>query len=203
MQFGIRETTLLIKLAVVLALTVVVPGVFANWADGYRQEAVNRGQSLQTALREVRENLADVIQQKELYDNFQDSYELWQSRGVVTDTVDSASWRNVMYEIKQKRKLGVVDFSFGDSLLVASADSTFTADSTARIGVLPMNLSMPMLHDMDIFMFLDDLAKRADGMFIPLLCEMTRLEVDFDAVLRDNIRGTCEIIWIFADEGTV
>lgn len=197
MQLGVRETTLLIKIAVVVVVAVIVPAVLSGTADEYRQEEVNRQQSLRAELREVSGNRTDLAEQKRLYDSYLESYELWQERGVVTDTVDRTVWRNVMYDIKQRRDLGVIDFTFGEGRRVLPKDSVHTEESTASIEVLPMNISMPMLHSMDIFMFLGDLSKRAQGVFFPLSCEMTRLEPGFDAVLRNNLRGECEIVWVF------
>ncbi|MGI9338322.1 MAG: hypothetical protein ACR2P4_07435 [Gammaproteobacteria bacterium] len=200
MPIGARERNLLIKIVIVVIITIVTPNYFSDWADVYRREAVSRGQTLQTELREVRTNRKNVTEQRRLYDAYLTSYQLRQDRGVVAGTVDRVGLRNVMYDIKQKRRLGVIDFTFGTSQRVPSEESVFTEGSTANIGILPMHVSMPMLHDMDIFMFLDDLSKRAAGVFVPLSCEMTRLEADFSAALRDNVRGECDVVWVVVDD---
>lgn len=197
MDIGVRERNLFIKVAIVFVIAVVVPGYLSGWADVYRQEEIARRQSLQTEQRELRAQLSDVAEQTRLYADFQEGYEEWRDRGVVvTETLDTTAWRNIMYDIKQRRGFGVIDFSFGTNQRVPTEESVYTRGSTTNIEVLPMRVAMSMLHDMDIFMFLGDLAERADGVFIPLSCRMTRLEAGFEAVLRDNVRGECDVVWI-------
>lgn len=197
MNIGVRERNLLIKMVIVFIITVVVPGYLSGWADVFRQDEVNRRQSLETEQRDLRAQLSDVAEQTRLYASFQEGYEEWRDRGVVvTETLDTTAWRNVMYDIKQRRGLGVIDFSFGEGQRVPTNASVYTQGSTTNIEILPMRVAMSMLHGMDIFMFLGDLADRADGIFIPLSCRMTRLNPGFEAVLRDNVRGECEVVWV-------
>ena len=195
MHIGIRERSI-IKVAIVAVIAAFVPYFLAGLAADYWQEEVNRGRSLQTELREVRGNRTGVVEQRRLYDSYLESYELWYGRGVVTEFPDTEPWRNVMYDIKQKRDLGVIDINFGEGRRITSEDLVYTRDSTASMGILPMHVSMPMLHGMDMFMFLGDLESRVDGVFLPLSCEMTRLTTDYVAELRDNLRGDCDVIWV-------
>ena len=199
-QFGILEKTLAVKMAVVTLVAVIVPYYLAGAAVDYLQSQIGKQQSLQAELNDVRAKRRDITTQKRLLDNHLESYQQWLARGVIAENADTTKWRNVMYDIKQKRGLGVINFDFGASKRMPPEESIYTKDSTASIAMLPMRISMPMLHDMDMFMFLGDLSNRAAGVFFPVSCRMTRLEQGFAAVVRDNIKGECEVVWVFMQD---
>lgn len=195
MDIGIREKNA-IKVAIAAFVAAGIPYFLSSLAADYWQEEVNRGRELQTELLEVRKNRTSVVEQVQLYDAYLESYQQWYDRGVITEFPDTEPWRTVMYDIKQKRDLGVIDFTFGEGRRITSDQSDFTKDSTASMGILPMHISMPMLHGMDIFMFLGDMESRVEGLFLPLSCEITRLETVYAAELRNNLRGECDVVWV-------
>ena len=78
-------------------------------------------------------------------DNHLESYQQWLARGVIAENADTTKWRNVMYDIKQKRGLGVINFDFGASKRLPPEESIYTKDSTASIAMLPMRISMPLV----------------------------------------------------------
>ena len=104
-QFGILEKTLAVKMAVVTLVAVIVPYYLAGAAVDYLQSQIGKQQSLQAELNDVRAKRRDITTQKRLLDNHLESYQQWLARGVIAENADTTKWRNVMYDIKQKRGL--------------------------------------------------------------------------------------------------
>ena len=54
---------------------------------------------------------------------------------------------------------------------------------------MEMELSMPMLHDLDMFMFIEELKARVDDQFFPVQCRITRSQAQFALQIRNNFKA--------------
>lgn len=58
-----------------------------------------------------------------------------------------------------------------------------------------MQINMKMLHDLDMFMFMESLQSRISTFSFPVRCSFELLEPVFAIQNRENFDGSCQINW--------
>ena len=200
MQLGPKEKNVIVRAALVFVVAVVVPSYLTDEASNYRNTEVSRQQQLQNQRADLQAKLDGIEEQRQLFRRNLESYNRWQERGAITESVDPVGWLNLMRQIRQQRRLSGISYDFGDNITVSPEGAEYTKEGTANINMIPMRVEMPMLHDMDMFMFLEDLASQADELFFPVSCTLDRLEADFSPVVRNNVNAECHVVWVFMQD---
>ena len=57
-----------------------------------------------------------------------------------------------------------------------------------------------MLHDLDIFMFMESLLAKEDNILFPVRCKIGRLHKDFSLEKRPNMVGQCDLAWYWVTD---
>ena len=197
MQLGPKEKSVIIKATLMFVIAVVVPSYLTDEASGYRNTEVSRQQRLQNQRADLQAKLDGIEEQRQLFRRNLESYNHWEERGAITESIDPVGWLDIMRQIRQRRRLSGISYDFGDNISLSPDRAEYTKNGTANINMVPMRVSMPMLHDMDMFMFLEDLASQADELFFPVACTLDRLEADFSPVVRNNVNAECHVVWVF------
>ena len=200
MQLGPKEKNVIVRAAVVFVVAVIVPSYLTDEANLYRNSEVNRQQQLQNQKSDLQAKLDGIEEQRQLFRRNLESYNRWQDRGAITESVDPVAWLDIMKQIRERRRLSGIAYDFGDNISIAPEQTEYTKGGSANINMVPMQVSMPMLHDMDMFMFLEDLASQTDELFFPVSCTLDRLEADFSPVVRNNVSAECQVVWIFMQD---
>ena len=198
MQIQAKEKRIISKVFVFFLVFVIAPNVASNYVHQYSSDEQKEHNKLQRDEKNLRFKLEGIGDAREKFRKNDVSYRQWREKGVVSKNIrqDPVEWIKVMGQVKKDRRLNVVQFKFGNSFNVPSERSKYTNGSTAEINILEMELSMPMLHDLDIFMFIEDIQDRIDDYFFPVQCWITRTEAQFALRVRDNFNGSCDFIWV-------
>lgn len=195
MNFSQKEK----NLAIIFLVVVFLAGVLPYWGDKYSIEYLNRENGikseLEQELQKLTADLADIENRRRVLQGNREAYLQWVQRGVV-GAQDPVPWVNLMKDITLKRSLNPVEYSFRQEVDFAPGDFYLTKDSTVNFSSWEMDVSLPMLHDMDMFMFIGDLQKDADSFFLPLECSFSRLEEEFELINRPNINSECRLAWM-------
>ncbi len=202
MQLGPKEKSVVVKAVAVFVFAVAAPSYLAEEAGAYRQREVQRQTQLRSQHADLQNKLSGIEEQRRLFRRNLTSYNRWQERGLISPNFDPTEWVKTMKAIKEKRRLGAINYDVGDRVKVDTTNSMYTdtEGGSASIHMVPMRVAMPMLHDMDIFMFLEDLASQVDELFFPVSCNITRLQDGFSPVVRENARGECDLVWVFMED---
>jgi hypothetical protein len=201
MKLTKRENNLLAGFAVFVALCIALPWAGETYSSQYlarQEQAVTR---LQAEVTSFEERIAGIDEQRRLIQTNRQDYLNWVGRGVV-GRQDPVEWIKAMQAIQQRRRLFVADFGFeGESArLSPPSASPLTADSSVNLAFWRMNLAMPMLHDLDIFMFLGDLRANTGSFFFPTNCALERVTGRFELNKRVNLRGNCVLEWVSVND---
>lgn len=182
------------KLAVpgIVAAALVAGGVAAviltqrlvQKADGEQKAAATERQSAQDKLsratdeeREIRDRLVD--------------YRKLVARGVIGDE-QRLDWVDKIGEIKAARKLFDVKYSIDAQRPVDYPG--IAGPGEVEVMASPMRLDMSLLHEEDLFRFLDDLRRALSAHVVVRTCSMQRSERPVsDRGLAPRLQASCDI----------
>jgi hypothetical protein len=193
-HIGRREKKLIVIVAVVFAIAFVLPQVLTEYASGYRSAELQKKQERETQIATLRKDLDGIEERKDILRRYIRRYQSLVDRDVITlpGPVDLV---NKMKKISSDRRQKAVQFMFGDTRRLQSDETIYTKDSSVQIEIYPLELSMGMLHDLDIFMFMESIEEQVSSLAFPVKCSMERLTNDFVVTDRENMQATCQINW--------
>ena len=199
-KLGNKEKRLITTVVVVFIVALVGPNVLGQYASQYEREKSQEVSAAKIKLTEAQNKLDGFEDEKKILRRYVDRYnELIEnneiSRPDVIDVVKK------MKAIGIKRKLHIATtFDFADEIVVEPEESMYMKDSNVKIGIHPLNIQMGMLHDLDIFMFMESLGDQVSSRLFPVKCSMSLLEPEFAIVERENMEASCEIHWYSVDD---
>ena len=193
-RVGRRERKLIVIVAVVFVIAFVLPQVLSEYASGYRSAELQKKQEREATIATLRKDLDGIEERKDILRRYIRRYQSLVDRDVITlpGPVDLV---NKMKKISTDRRQKAVEFMFGDTRRLQSEDTIYTKDSSVQIEIYPLELSMGMLHDLDIFMFMESIEDQVSSLAFPVKCSMERLTSDFVVTDRENMQATCQINW--------
>lgn len=193
--FTEKEKKLGILVAVVFVATIIVPYFGEKYSIDYLSSQKRLDSKLRAEIRDFEQKLATIEDQRRLLRENREAYISWVEKGAVGEQ-KPVDWVRQMKNIVEERKLLPPKFTFSNPANHSSDAYPWTKDSTVNISVMSMSLEMPMLHDLDMLMFLDSLDTRVGSLFFPVECDFVRLETDFVLIERANMQASCELDWI-------
>ena len=198
-QFQARERKLLIKVGIVFVIATMVPNMVSDYALDYQksQERIKLG--LEEKVRSYEERLSGVEDERNILRRYVTEYRGLIERGVLFEP-NRVKVVKEMKEISMNRKLFPASYGFSPNQVLAPSASVYTQDSTVGISILAMNLEMQMLHDLDIFMFMESLLAKEDNILFPVRCKIGRLHKDFSLEKRPNMVGQCDLAWYWVTD---
>ena len=200
-QLSKKEKNLLVRVAVVLAILLGAGRGIEFGYGKYEAEERKENTSLKRQRTDLTERLATINEEERLQQEFATSYQGFVDQGFIGDE-PRLEWIAKIQEIVRKRRLYNVSYALGNRVSHAPSSFDFTAGSTINVQSTGMNISMPMLHDLDFLMFLDDYAANVPGVFIPISCSMsggTRTK-QFEVELKENFRADCKVEWLTVED---
>lgn len=198
-NLGNKEKKLIALIVVVFLLTFVAPEFVNNYSVQYLREKGGLKSNLQGQISELQTNIDSIEDRKIILDRYVKRYESLVERGLVF-LPDEVEVVKEMKRIRERGKYQGIDFSFSDKIVLPSDDTVYTKESSIMVNVAPLVLEMGMLHDMDMFMFMESLSEKIPNLAFPVKCSMTLTKDDFVVVDRENMRGECQINWYSVDD---
>ena len=198
-NLGDKEKKLIALVVVVFLLAFVAPEFVNNYSVQYLRTQANLKTKLQGEIGELQESIDGIEDRKVILDLYVKRYESLVERGLIF-LPDEVEVVKEMKRIRERGKYQGIDFNFLDKVLLNSPDTKYTDGSTIRVNVAPLVLEMGMLHDMDLFMFMESLSKKIPNVAFPVKCSMRLTQADFVVADRENMRGECQINWYSVDD---
>lgn len=191
---GKKEKKLVIIVGVVAVCALAAPGVLGNYTYQYQSEQLQLKNSLVKKKVKIEQDLGGIEDQKEILRQYINRYKVLVERDVI-EPPDTVEVVKQMKSIGAERKLGATSFNFGNNVQLPPDASTYTAGSSVGVEVHPMILEMGMLHDMDMFMFLESLSGRVPTVSFPVRCSIRSLGNSFSIKDQENLRAMCQVNW--------
>ncbi|NVD74508.1 hypothetical protein D0T25_10535 [Duganella sp. BJB488] len=191
LPYWLREFAL-IRLAVVVAagaLAIGVATVFASsWYVHHAEE--NRLQALQTR-DAARQRFAQVETEKREIRAFQPQFALLRSHGLIGEE-NRLDWVEQIRQIQERRKLPPLSYEIEPQQAV-KLDAPLPLGDYALRGSR-MNLRMELLHEGDLFNFLEDLRQR--GYYAVQQCTLKRVGGPQNVPNAPTIGADCKLNWL-------
>jgi len=185
-EFAYLRRPLLIFLAA-LILGGIAVGV-SSWLLGQREQALDdtrRRHDTALARLQSAEKELDEIRR------FQPRYLQLQAAGIV-GTENRLAWVESINLSQQRHKLLSVEYEIEPQQLVNLSAPIALGDYQLRAS--RMMLRTGLMHDLDLFNLLDDLAHA--GLYTVQDCRMKRLEAAAEAGLSPRIKADCTLVWV-------
>ena len=190
-----KEKSILIFTAIWLAALVGIPNSLGGFLTDHANAEKRRQSDLVNREDELRQRLADVESERELVLKFSNSYEEIEGRGYFQEP-NKVKWLEVMQDIIDKRGLYGMTYDFDTTENYAPGVSKLSKDSTIEFRVDKINLQSTMLHDLDIFMFIEDYRSALGNSLIPTYCEIAKTEPDYELRNQPNFSVECTFDWV-------
>ena len=193
-KLGGKEKRLLGMVVVVFLFAFVGPGFLGDYALQYRNNQEALRVNYENQIQEIEGDLGSIEERKEILRRYINRYRRLVEQDVLS-LPEPVNLVQQMKEITTQRKQNATAFQFGDNILLPPEDSTYTVDSSVGVNIYPLDIQMGMLHDMDIFMFMESLEDRVANIGFPVKCSIDIESSDFVVLDRENFQGACRISW--------
>ena len=193
-NIGNKEKRLFFLVAAAFIFAVVVPTTLGDYALQYREEQRGNRSSVESRIRQLEQDLGSIEDKRSQVRRYIKSYRELMSRNVL-GAPDTVALVKEMRTIRTERRQSAIDFKF-DPGVILTGDSVPTAEgSSIDVRVHPMEINMKMLHDLDMFMFMESLHDRVSTVSFPVRCSFELLHTGFVIKNRENLDASCQINW--------
>lgn len=144
---------------------------------------------------QVRTQLQEAENEKREILNFQPKFVQLKARGVVGDE-KRLDWIDAIRKIQDQRNFLPINYEI-------FPQQVFVADPALPIANLEMRgskmgLTMKLLHEMDLFNFLQDL--HSYGFYVPLACNINRIGPTEENPQPTGLAADCTLLWVTMKE---
>ncbi len=174
-----------IELAICFAISAVLIG-----ASEFLLANQKAKQSQQQSTRnEAQNKLSEAETEKREVQDFQPKYEQLVMRGFVGEE-KRLDWVDAMKQSQEKHKLLAISYEIFPQLPVQMENPAQTGQLELRSS--KMSISMNLLHEMDLFNFMQDL--KSKGFYSPQSCIIKSTEAT--EVLTPHLTAECKLAWL-------
>ena len=164
---------LLLRHLAAFALCIVVAGGLYYYANARYAEVKSSYQQQRRNLDRVARNYRTAIKEEELYQTYVNQYEKFVEQGAIGEE-QRLQWIEVLQDINRTLKLPVLKYTIKPQKTLTLSDTDFSQTEKVALYESAMHLTLGLLHAEDLFVFLDELERHANGLFEVRSCEMVR-----------------------------
>jgi hypothetical protein len=181
----------LFLVAFVVSSTIIIISVM------YKESATVDKQMATDGLEQAKEQYHLAIDRKQILKEFENKYKKLEKTGVVGDEY-RLSWIDTIEQTVKKSKIPYVNYKISKQIKKANND---LSGSYPGIDVFQseMVLDMQLLHEGDLYTVLNQLDKKAKGLFDINSCTMSSLQSARGSILESktdkNFTARCNIDW--------
>lgn len=191
LPYWLREFAL-IRLAVVMAAGALSIGVATVFASGWYVDHAEEERLQALQMRDAaRQRFAQVETEKREIRAFQPQFALLRSRGLIGDE-NRLDWVEQIRQIQEHRRLPPLSYEIEPQQAV-KLDAPLPLGDYALRGSR-MHLRMELLHEGDLFNFLDDLRQR--GFYAAQECTLKRMGGLQNLPNAPTIGADCKLNWL-------
>ncbi len=172
----------------VAALLVLISSFTLSRQQEKRLAANQQYETARLKLQEAENEKREVL-------NFQPKFIQLKANGIVGDE-RRLDWIDAIKQIQDERNFLPIHYEI-------FAQQNFLLDPSLPIANLElrgskMGLNMKLLHEMDLFNFLNDLSKKS--FYVPLACTISRIGVTLENPQPTGLAADCSLLWITLKE---
>lgn len=116
-------------------------------------------------------------------------YRALESRGII-GAEQRLEWVELIAGIRKSRRLFDIDYEFSPQQALPGSSGPY------RFNASTMKFRLPLLHEGDLFRFLEDIQGRAPAHVQPRQCSLERLGSAAVSNLAPHLTGSCTLQWI-------
>ena len=116
-------------------------------------------------------------------------YRALEARGII-GSEQRLEWVELIAGIRKSRRLFDIDYEFLPQQTLAGSSSPY------RFSASTMKFRLPLLHEGDLFRFLEDIKNRAPAHVQPRQCSLERIGGAGLSNLAPHLTGSCTLQWI-------
>lgn len=175
---------------------VLIAGAAAVYYSGQFRDSARRQLTTQEAqLRDARMRLQRSGDEREIIVRHLDRYRTLQRAGFIGEE-QRINWLDGLRVANQQTDLFGVEYQIGTQSAYPFAAALNPGNITLNRSV--MRLQFRLLHEMDLFRFLNALRQQAGGFFTVDQCVLRRLDSRSVIRYQPNLGADCELSWITA-----
>ncbi len=188
----IKSAVILLGASLALAVVLIVISSFAlSSQQAKRLAATQQYEAARSKLQEAENEKREVL-------NFQPKFIQLRASGIVGDE-RRLDWVDAIKNIQDERNFLPIQYE-------VFAQQNFLLDPNLPLANLElrgskMGLNMKLLHEMDLFNFLNDLSQKS--FFEPLACTISRIGATLENPQPTGLAAECSLLWITMKEKTV
>jgi hypothetical protein len=189
MNFDVND---LKKLAPGLITAIVLAALGAAavyWTLQASSKAERKFQLSQARFAEADRRLREVNREEEEIRANSARYQALVDRGVI-GLEQRLEWVELIADIRKARRLFDIDYEYAPQQLLPGSSSPFLFHAST------MKFRLPLLHEGDLFRFLEDLSSRAPAHVQPRQCTIERVASPATSNLAPHLNGSCTLRWI-------
>jgi hypothetical protein len=191
-KLGQKPNKPLIAALAFVVLALVAGAFLLHVSRQHAAEAQRRWQQEEARLREVRERLSQVDEERRTIERYTPAYRELQARGIAgperrVDWIDALRLSN--------QAMG----GFGVEYRLSPQKPARLRLDTPALAVREsvMELRLRLLHEGDLIAFLRHLKAQEVGLFLPVACELKRLQGGpFNVRFEPKLAADCELVWL-------
>lgn len=190
--FYIRRPIILFALSI--AISVALVGA-ANYFESMQSE---KYQTSLSTLRSTHNLYKNMVSDLDLFEQYRNLYETYKSDGLLGGE-RRLSWIESLQGTNQVLRLPVLTYNLQPQEKFSRPG--FKASGTIDVKSSPMELTMGLLHEEDLFAILEGLRLSIKNLFTVDYCSLTRTSQvgrSFDTK-RANLQSTCLMRWVTID----
>ncbi len=184
-----RSIFVLITVAVI---SVVCVGVSYMYMDAMAQDEA----SAKRAMKIWKNKIDSSRKNNNIIDEYESSYLTLVDHNVIGPE-DRLSWYEVIQATSESRGMPSVKYSVGSQSMIDSrvVQKQFKGVELYRSA---MSMDIKMGHEGDLFALLNNLERKANGLFVVDSCDIERVDLKAgkdDSRIPDNYKAYCELSW--------
>lgn len=163
----------------------------------YRDNEYDRTQIAKKDLQSMLAKYQLAKKNSELIEQYKTKYEWLRTKGII-ESENRLSWINAMESAVNKKLITSVQYKIGkQELYKDSALASVFPD--IEVFISSMSIDMELLHEVDLYSFINELNKSAKGLFEIKSCELSATTKTAEAILESmtdrNLKARCNINW--------
>ncbi len=201
------------KLAVVAAVFIAVflgaEYGLRKFSETYTAELRSENRKLNSDFSKIQKQLSEIVDEERQQQQFVEKYLAYDQQGLIktpseagaaeveqADEEQRLSWLSRLQEIRSDRKLFKLNYDLSPPEVLDPNFSSYTEGSTVAVRTNSMRMALPLLHELDLLMLINDFYDESDNRFVNTSCSIRRLTSGFELGLNQNLEGECELIWL-------
>ncbi|WP_041324369.1 hypothetical protein [Saccharophagus degradans] len=128
-------------------------------------------------------------------------YELYREQGVIGEA-NKLNWIEHLDSVSKEIGIPSIQFTIENTRKVQEGETPFY-HYEIPIYVTEMYLDLLLLHEGDLYLLLNEMASRANGLFSVEACELQRIGAKTSKALFEGLKGKCHLRWFNLEDITL